>query len=1161
MSKEIQYQDQGQYFIQDWLSRRTGRVIKIYNEGHSRDLDDVLQAHPWVIRGSLPEYDIVGLRQALIEFNRTCIEEAKHQYKLSESFDQIIDAMVKDFEDRFDRASNGYEVYPLVFSRNDQLSKPRQIELKRPSGQSVCLQYNVIHYEWMNQKSYEGRNHFSIIREKRIPVSNELGKTSQRPDFAVYINGIPLMFIEYKTEDSGISRAVEDLENKSTYRKVPFFMASNSRECTLVCNIEQFNVKVGNGLSAYRWTGYNRTPETKNFTETECFYHEILTNHEHLYFYVTQTTSVDTRRKVLKNARVQQYFATREFHRRLQHVRSSFALTSQRTPFNYGVLHTQRSGKTMTMKYMAQHVLDHFYDIFQHIFVFAPDLQIKKVLTDELNNRGQQSKIQVHTIGGPGGMKFEDAIRQMNRNVTSNHGGLSIYIVNMQQVNEEDGSSKVKPCHGYNVLNIIDEGHFGQAGELAQRRLKWLPNASNLLFTATPKTATYASYLGVGDVAESNILDRFSYTQARQADIVVNVLYLKPKHYIDAFSQEKFKVFADLVEDKISRKFNNVADAYDGLSCMDDESDASGRNKVRNQAATALLQQLHEDLLPSKIEHICDFQLEIRNTLVFDKKQLFYPKAIVYSKDIAQARAFIQAIRALNGSKGNVYRDLRFALDYASLDNDTCLQENDGISLETLETNFRAQESSQRIDVLVAVNKYQKGYDLPELTTVFLDRNFQEPSALNQIYTRPATKAPHKTIGYCVDLSLGTINQHTFKESVRLYDSEDNDSGDFLNEEAIALIESDVRQVLSTLKKTLVLRDDNFLKEHILNAVLNPTDASLASTRQSTFFKESKKLFKHIENLKSPIFFKAFKKDILSLHESFIEFKEIYADVTHRDHHKIKISLDDTTNDSYLTKDEIKTIIQDVLQTMSEKSLSTLLDFDYGDVKELFEQENPTAAEWVQKKKQEEHKNQLAKAFKLMSSLLEEKDISLYEQIKKILDAISDDRSLVYKSSTQEEIAKLLALSHQTLVQFNQLLQSNFDNNPFIYYVVEGLMQAFPKLERSEMHDYFLFIARTLEPVYTQSVRRLDTSLTTYEQIQTVYKQIISDQSHQLPAFCPNAFLMLYMDTGDKNTFIQWLVDNLQVHGYGQLFKSELIKDKILKEAITQTSKFKGYLG
>ena len=196
-----------------------------------------------------------------------------------------------------------------------------------------------------------------------------------------------------------------------------------------------------------------------------------------------------------------------------------------------------------------------------------------------------------------------------------------------------------------------------------------------------------------------------------------------------------------------------------------------------------------------------------------------------------------------------------------------------------------------------------------------------------------------------------------------------------------------------------------------------------------------------------------------------------------------------------------------------------------------------------------------------MSSVLEEKDISLYEQIKKILDAISDDRSLVYKASTQEEIAKLLALSHQTLVQFNQLLQSTFDNNPFIYYVVEGLIHAFPKLDRSVMHDYFLFIAHALEPVYTQAVRRVDTSLTTYEQIEAVYKQIISDQSHQLPSLCPNAFLMPYMDVGDKTSFIQWLVEHLQMYGYDTLFKSELIKDKILKEAIAQTSKFKGYVG
>ena len=144
------------------------------------------------------------------------------------------------------------------------------------------------------------------------------------------------------------------------------------------------------------------------------------------------------------------------------------------------------------------------------------------------------------------------------------------------------------------------------------------------------------------------------------------------------------------------------------------------------------MQKIHEDILPAKIEQIVDFQKEIKASLTHKSQVLFEPKAIVYTQDIAHARAYINTVRALNGGGGNVYRDLRFALDYAALDEDTSLLENDGIGVDSkgdapspIEIAFRQQEAGKRIDVLIAVNKYQKGYDLPELTTVFLDKTVQ----------------------------------------------------------------------------------------------------------------------------------------------------------------------------------------------------------------------------------------------------------------------------------------------------------------------------------------------------------------------------------------------------------------------------------------------------
>ncbi len=1159
MSKEIDYQNKAQNCIEQLISQRTGITTSMYTEEFDTTYNYALQDDTWIITQSLPQFQIVGLRDKIKELNQLTIAKSIQDFGLNLTVDAVVDAMVQDFADRFEKARNGYETYPLIFTPNTLQKTNDHKRIAKVGG--VDFSYDVIYYEWMNRLSYQGKNAFSFVREKRIEIPGQ-GTSHQRPDFAVYINGIPILFIEYKTEESGLKEAIADLENKSTYRKVPFYVATNGHECAVICNIEQFNMKDDTGANAYLWKATKSTPDIAEPTDVECFYHEVLCQPEHLYFYITQVTSLDHIRQIVKNGRVQQYQAVKNFHRHLEATRR----LQQRTPANLAVFHTQRSGKTMTMKFMAQLVLNHYNDVFEYIFIYAPDLQIKKILVDEIKAAGNQSLVQIDTIGGDSSLTFEHALKQMHANAKKAAGGVKrIFIVNMQQLKIASG----KPFTGFNVLNIIDEGHHGQAGEHADVRNRVLPNATNVLFTATPKESTYANYIGV-DPNNTNVLDRFTFSQAKAADIVVNVLYLKPTTLTEALKRSgKLGEFLDRAEKELGRKFDDDAQAFDTISNY--EEDPVFSNAAKRIFAKGWLEKLHQDIVPLKIKHLVDFQQEVKASLTHEGQVLFEPKAIVYTQDIAQAKAYIDAVRKLNGGVGNVYRGLRFGLDYAALDQATSLLENDGIGVERqgdapspIEMAFRQQDAGVRIDVLIAVNKYQKGYDLPELTTVFLDKTIQEPSLINQIYTRPATKRRYKTVGYCVDLTLGNINRQTFNTSVQLYDDGNQGAEQFITEETITQIQNAVNAALAVLKVRLGLDATTFTKERILQAVLNPSSDAERQPRQAVFFQQSKLLFKHIDRLKSPLYFKPQKAEISALYRAFVEFKDIYADTKHPEHGKIKINLDSSLADAYLTKQEIQSIIANVLGVMKEKSLATLLDFQYSNAKDMFSTGESAIAltELVNAQKKEERKADLIKAIKLTESFLEEKDKTLYDLVKALLDKLSDDRTAIYNVDVQNEIIDFLARVQAHQAAFQTELNTKYGGSAFVYYTVDGLQRMYPLLDAVAMLSAYLYVAGQIYDVYRKTISTLTHHLTVQEKIKECAHKMANNSTVKF-TFQLGALLLNYVESLEpeqRKAFWPKLLVDLQAQGCAyEQFKQLPLDGEFLEEVITKVHKLQGH--
>lgn len=141
-----------------------------------------------------------GLRKHIERHNSNLIEEFKDNY----TKDDLIKILLDDFIARWDSAKSNTEYYNLVFKAGHCT-----VSLKNHRNTKVLKSYNVISF------NYSSDNDYTIIKEKRM----EGRKGLEQPDFAMYINGIPLIVWEVKTKQSTLNKAFKEYGLKETYSK------------------------------------------------------------------------------------------------------------------------------------------------------------------------------------------------------------------------------------------------------------------------------------------------------------------------------------------------------------------------------------------------------------------------------------------------------------------------------------------------------------------------------------------------------------------------------------------------------------------------------------------------------------------------------------------------------------------------------------------------------------------------------------------------------------------------------------------------------------------------------------------------------------------------------------------------------------------------------
>ena len=366
-------------------------------------------------------------------------------------------------------------------------------------------------------------NIFEIMTE----VPYQSGKDSFRPDITIFINGLPLAFVEVKIPDNkeGIqaeynrmnerfkqekyrrfvnitqlmvfsnNSEYDDNENvplegafyaASDYEKL-FFNRFREENTEIYNQIEPLNESIENQiLKDVNYISIKSTPEYETNKNSFSPTNKILTSlfsRERIIFilkyafaYVEDSTSAGIKTIQKHIMRYQQMFAEFGIRKMLEQE------------VKHGVIwHTQGSGKTALAYYSVKYLTDYYQkQNFATQFYFIVDrLDLAQQSAKEFRKRG----LEVNEISSK--ENFVDTIRRSGNMGTT--GKLSINVVNIQKFSDES----ITKDSDFNVniqrVYFIDEAHrdYKWAGSFLARLMKSDRNAVMIALTGTPLIGEY----------------------------------------------------------------------------------------------------------------------------------------------------------------------------------------------------------------------------------------------------------------------------------------------------------------------------------------------------------------------------------------------------------------------------------------------------------------------------------------------------------------------------------------------------------------------------------------------------------------------------------------------------------------------------------------------
>lgn len=575
---------------------------------------------------------------------------------------------------------------------------------------------------WLIDWSNPDANHFAIAEE--VPLKGEHNK---RPDIVLYINGLALGIIELKRSKVSVSEGIRQNIGNQDQQFVRWFFSTVQL------------LFAGNDVEGLRY-GVIQTPEKywlqwQEPSEVEepldrallqmcCKDRFLELIHDFMVFDAG----------VKKSARHNQYFGVKAAQERIA------------TRENGIIWHTQGSGKSLTMVWLAKWIREHENQSRVLIITDRTELdeQIEKVFG------GVNEHIYRTTSGA-------DLMGHINKN----EPWLICSLVHKFRSSDDDkdldeaGDEFLAALRSRlpenfspkgNIFVFVDEAHRTQSGKLHDAMKALLPGAMFIGFTGTPllkkDKATSMETFG-------RFIHTYRFDEAVSDGVVLDLRYearnidqdLTSPVKVDKWFEAKTKGMTDLSRAELKKRWGTMQKVtsseprakqivQDILLDMETEPRlASGRGNAM--------------LVGSSIYQACKFY-EMFVNAGFKGKVAIMTSYVPNPSDVSKEDSGDGATEKLR--QYQVYRQM--LADYFNEPADKAV-----LRIEEFEKNVKRRfiEEPGQMRLLIVVDKLLTGFDAPSATYLYIDKSMQDHGLFQAICRVNRLDGDDKTYGYIID--------------------------------------------------------------------------------------------------------------------------------------------------------------------------------------------------------------------------------------------------------------------------------------------------------------------------------------------------------------------------------------------------------------------------
>lgn len=681
-----------------------------------------------------------------------------------EQLQLVIDSLVTDFSDN-DIIDKNYELYNKI----------------RNGVKINTMHDDVEDFEIVKLIDYENsyNNDFTVVSQMWIQGRYYW----RRPDLLIFVNGLPLVFIELKNSIIKVKEAY-DVNLKNYIKDIPNLFAFN--QICVLCNGLKTKVGAFNANYDFFFEWLKNSEKEKidrKYIEDEGlsvnYLIDGLLKKETLLDYIENFIMFNNQ-KIKVIAKNHQFLGVNNL---IESVKNREELKGKLGVF----WHTQGSGKSYSMVFFTRKVRRKINGNFTFV-----------IITDraELDTQIHKTFVRTEVIGSKEECQPKDG-NQLRDYLTKNKGFIFTLIQKFRY--DKDKEFPILSIRN-DIIVLVDEAHRTQYKDLAENMRKSMPNANYIAFTGTPLLGKHRlTNQWFGDY-----VSEYNFNQAVEDGSTVPLFYSKRVPDVELE--------------------NNYLDD-DILDIIEDENLNSDEERILENSTSKVLEVIKRDSRIDKVARdiACHFPRrgflgkglvvsvdKYTTVKMYNKVQYYWneeQKNLIQARNIAKTEEERNKINKILDFMNNVEMAVvvseeaneneKFAekgLDIASH-----RQKMKELTPEGLDIEDRFKNPNDKLQLVFVCSMWLTGFDVPSLSTLYLDKPMKSHT-LMQAIARVNRVYEGKTCGLVIDY----VNIFKFmKQALSDYATDDN--GDVMPakdmSELVELLNSSIQEADKFLKE------------------------------------------------------------------------------------------------------------------------------------------------------------------------------------------------------------------------------------------------------------------------------------------------------------------------------------------------------------------------